>query len=88
MCENVNFTVLGLDVVFKPGANMERVRSAVRLLEERFAELRLIREGQSRDALLTFLALGLADDVLQRQKELGDVQRRVATMLSLIEKTR
>jgi cell division protein ZapA len=84
--ENINLTVLGLEVAFRPGADMERVQSAVRLLEERFAELRS-HGGQSREALLTFLALGLADDVLQSQKKLGDVQSRVTAMLSLIEKT-
>jgi cell division protein ZapA len=85
--ENINLTVLGHEVAFKPGADMERVRCAVRLLEERFAELKF-HGGQSRDALLIFLALGLADDVLQLQKKLGDVQHRVMTMLSEIENAR
>ncbi|MDR2054421.1 MAG: cell division protein ZapA [Desulfovibrio sp.] len=87
MCENSNFTVLGHDVAFKPGADMARVRNAVCLLEERFAELKF-HGGQGREALLIFLALGLADDVLQLQKKLGDVQYRVMTMLSLIENAR
>jgi cell division protein ZapA len=85
--ENVNLTVLGHDVAFKPGADMARVRDVVRLLEERFAELKS-HGGQSREALLIFLALGLADDVLQLQKKLDDVQHRVMVMLSQIENAR
>ncbi|MDR1659149.1 MAG: cell division protein ZapA [Desulfovibrio sp.] len=84
MCENINLTVLGHDVAFKPGADMERVRAVVCVLEERFAELKF-HGGQSREALLIFLALGLADDVLQLQKKLDDVQHRVIAMLSQIE---
>jgi cell division protein ZapA len=85
--ENINLTVLGHEVAFKPGADMERVRDAVCLLEERFAELKF-HGGQSREALLIFLALGLADDVLQLRKKLDDVQHRVMTMLSEIENAR
>lgn len=87
MGENINLTVLGHEVAFKPGADMERVRDAVCLLEERFAELKF-HGGQSREALLIFLALGLADDVLQLRKKLDDVQHRVMTMLSEIENAR
>ena len=87
MRENITLTVLGHEVAFKPGADMERVRDVVCLLEERFAELKF-HGGQSREALLIFLALGLADDVLQLQKKLDDVQHRVMTMLSEIENAR
>lgn len=67
---------------------MERVQNAVRLVEERFADQKLrFRGGQTKDILLTFLALGLADDLLQSQKELADVQNRVAAVLSKIEGT-
>ncbi|MDR3358833.1 MAG: cell division protein ZapA [Desulfovibrio sp.] len=87
MGENINLIVLGHEVAFKPGADMERVRVAVRLLEERFAELKFYG-GQGKEALLIFLALGLADDVLQMQKKLDDVQHRVMAMLSEIENAR
>ena len=84
--DTIDLTVLGLSVAFKPGADMERVRNAVRLVEERFADQKLrFRGGQTKDILLTFLALGLADDLLQSQKELADVQNRVSAVLSKIE---
>jgi cell division protein ZapA len=82
--ENINLTVLDLDVAFKPGADMARVRTAACLLEERYDDLRA-RGGQSREALLIYLALGLADDVVQLRNELGDVRSRVKTLLSRIE---
>ena len=86
--ENINLTVLGLDISFKPGADMERVQRAVRLMEERFADQKLrSRGGQSKDVLLTFLALGLADDLLQSKIKLDDVQNRIPSVLSKIEES-
>lgn len=67
---------------------MERVKSAVRLVEERFADQKLRSHGgQSKDILLTFLALGLADDLLQSQKKSADVQNRISSLLSQIEES-
>lgn len=84
--ETTNLTVLGLNIAFRQGADMERVHRAVRLVEERFAEQkRRFQAGQAKDVLLTFLALGLADDLLQAQNELTGAQRSVAAMLSKIE---
>lgn len=86
--ENINLTVLGLDISFKPGADMERVQRAVRLMEERFADQKLrSRGGQSKDVLLTFLALGLADDLLQSKIKLDDVQNRITSLLYKIEES-
>ena len=84
--EAINLTVLGLSIAFKPGADMDRVQEAVRLVEERFTVQKLsFHGGQTKDILLTFMALGLADDLLQSQKELAGVQDRVTAMLSKIE---
>ncbi len=67
---------------------MRRVQEAVRLVEERFADQKLrCHGGQTKDILLTFMALGLADDLLQSQKEQADVQNRVSTLLSKIEES-
>ena len=86
--DTINLTVLGLSIAFKPGADMRRVQEAVRLVEERFADQKLrFHGGQTKDILLTFMALGLADDLLQSQKEQVDVQNRVSTLLSKIEES-
>ena len=84
--EAINLTVLGLSIAFKPGADMDRVQEAVRLVEERFTDQKLrFHGGQTKDILLTFMALGLGDVLLQSQKELAGVQERVTAMLSKIE---
>ena len=81
----INLSVLGLSVDFKPGADMKRVREAVRLLEERYADQeQRFSKGQTKDILLTFLALGLADDLLQSQKELAALRHGVHGLLSKI----
>ena len=86
--DTINLTVLGLSIAFKPGADMRRVQEAVRLIEERFADQKLrFHGGQTKDILLTFMALGLADDLLQSQKEQADVQNRVSALLSKIEES-
>ena len=86
--DTINLTVLGLSIAFKPGADMRRVQEAVRLVEERFADQKLrFHGGQTKDILLTFMPLGLADDLLQSQKEQADVQNRVSTLLSKIEES-
>ena len=86
--EAINLTVLGLSIAFKPGADMDRVQEAVRLVEERFTDQKLrFHGGQTKDILLTFLALGLADDLLQSQKELAALRHGVHGLLSKIEES-
>ena len=81
-----NLSVLGLDIAFRAGADMERVRRAARLVEERFAEQKLrARGGQSKESLLIFLALGFADDLLQSEKKQDAVHKRIASLLTKIE---
>ena len=79
--ETVTLSVLGLEVAFRPTADMVRVREAVALVEKRFADQKIrSRGGQNRETLLTFLALGLADDLLQAETRLGDVERRIEAL--------
>ena len=83
---NINLTVLGIDIAFRAGADMERARDAARLVEERFAIQKTRSQGgQSREMLLTFLALGLADDLLQLKKTQNDARLRIAALLARIE---
>ena len=86
--EHFNLPVLGTAVTFRHSADMERVREAIALVEERFADQKLRSHGgQSKDILLTFLALGLADDLLQSKIKLDDVQNRITSLLSKIEES-
>lgn len=84
--ENLNFTVLGQNISFKPGADVDRVRRAAALVEERFANLKLgFRGGQKSEALFIFMALGLADELLQARIRQDEAQYRIASMLEKIE---
>ena len=79
--ETVTLSVLGLEVAFRSTADMARVKEAVALVEKRFADQKLrSRGGQNRETLLTFLALGLADDLLQAENRLDDVEKRIAAL--------
>ncbi|HJA75914.1 MAG TPA: cell division protein ZapA [Candidatus Desulfovibrio gallistercoris] len=81
-------TVLGTDIFFRPGADLEKFRATIALVEERFADLKLRSHGaQTKDILLTYLALGLADDLLQAQKKQADVQNRIQDLLTQIEES-
>jgi cell division protein ZapA len=80
-------TVLGLEVSFKAQADHERVQKAKELLEERYKELNQHGRRLSKEKLLTFLALGLADDILQQNRNLADIEGRVGDILTRIAET-
>ncbi len=85
--QTFELTVLGQDVAFRAGADQERVESAKALVEERYEKLRSHGGHNSKEILLTFLVLGLADDLLQSHKQLADVQNRIDALLTKIEDT-
>lgn len=87
--ENINLTVLGLDIAFKPSADLERVRRAITLVEERYEEQKRKYPGgqQARDLLLIFMALGLADELLQARQGNADMQAGISALLAMIEKS-
>ncbi len=84
--KDYNLNLLGLNVAFRAGVDAERVHEAKALVEEKFEKLRSHGGRSSKELLLTFLVLGLADDLLQAQKQLHDVQNRIEVMLAEIEK--
>lgn len=77
-------TVLGLEVSFKAKADHERVQQAKNLLEERYRELNQHGRRLSKEKLLTFLALGLADDILQQSRNLEQIDGRIGGILDRI----
>lgn len=80
--------VLGVDIVFKSGANFERARQAAQLVEHRFAALKKRNSGGQRTEKdqKTFLVLELADDLLQTENKLEALHNGIAAMLEKIEK--
>ena len=78
-------TVLGIDLVFRAEASPEQVEEARSLVEERFEKLSQSGRLFSREKLLTFLALGLADDLIQAKKQASAMQERMQNILAEIE---
>lgn len=78
--------VLGLEVSFKAEADPRRIERARALLEERYQQLTRHGGHLSKEKLLTFLALALADDVVLLQEEKDQTRTRVKGLLASIEK--
>jgi cell division protein ZapA len=78
--------VLGLEVSFKAEADPRRIERARTLLEERYAKLSQHNGQLSKEKLLVFLALSLADDVLLLQDEKSGCRKRMQELLVSMEK--
>ena len=76
-----SFNVLGQDVSFKAEADPKRIEQARALLEERYDKLRQHGKQLSKEKLLTFLALALADDMLQAREEIEKSEQKVQSIL-------
>lgn len=79
--------VLGTEVSFKAAADPKRITRAKSLLEERFKRISQHGGHISKEKLLTFLALSLADDVITALEDKEEVESKVRNLLSNIEKT-
>lgn len=67
---------------------MARVREAAELVEKMYAEQKAKSRGyQSKDILLTFLALGLADELIQIRTKQAGLEDRIQSLLVKIEKS-
>ena len=83
-----NFNVLGQDVSFRAEADPTRIEQARVLLEERYNKLQQHGKQLSKEKLLTFLALALADDMLLAREEMLKSEQKVQSILdSLPTKT-
>ncbi len=79
-----NINILDLDLSFKTEAGPERVERAKVYLEKRFAELEKRGNKLSKERLLVFLALSLADDYLQCDERLVELQDKVDELVHKI----
>ncbi len=81
-----NLTLMGVPLTPKAGANTERILQAIRLVESRFAEQTQNNRGRhSKEVLLTFMALELADELLSLQRQRTDTQQRLERLLEQVE---
>lgn len=76
-----SFNVLGQDVSFRAEADPKRIEQARVLIEERYDKLRQHGKQLSKEKLLTFLALALADDMLQAREEIEKSELHVQSIL-------
>lgn len=77
--------ILGLEVSFKAEADPKRIERAKVLLEERFEKLKKYSSNLSKEKLLTYIALALADDYLVMQEEQKASEQRMRNILSRME---
>ena len=82
-----NLNVLGLELSFKADASPDQVEQARLLLESRFEKLRQHGRLFSKEKLLTFLALGLADDLVQANTKMRDYNTRLQALLENISES-
>jgi cell division protein ZapA len=80
-----NLNVLGHDVSFKAETDPKRVEQARLLLEERYKRLRQHGTQISKEKLLTFLALALADDMLQAREEMERSEKKLRALLESLD---
>ena len=77
--------VLGvINLRFPPNA-LERAQKAVQLLEERLQKQKERSRGQSKEAELACVALGLADDLLQQESKIALYNETLETILEKIQ---
>lgn len=82
---NYKLNVLGLDVSFTTETPEERVRQVVAVLEERYGELESRGRRVAKEKLLTFLALSLADDLLECEQRLQLLNNKLKGLVSKID---
>ncbi|SMP49895.1 cell division protein ZapA [Desulfonatronum zhilinae] len=78
-------SVLGFELAFKADADQAQVVAARKEIEERFAVLKTQGKHMSREKLLAFLALGLADDYLLTCKKMGQLETKLEKLLHRME---
>lgn len=78
-------SVLDLEITFTTDADRARVDAARYILEERFAVLSAKGKHLSKEKLLTYLALGLADDHLLTCAKLGQLEAKLEELLQRME---
>ncbi len=79
-----NKVVLGLELSFKTDADPDRVNRAMALVDERFSLLDPDGKNLSKEKLLTFVALGLADDLIMANQRLGEMEGKLDKILNKI----
>lgn len=78
-------TVLGLDLSFAADVSPERIHKAVDYVHHRYRDLEGRVSHMSKERLLTYLALSLADDYLHDQGKLSQLEGTLQQLLTKID---
>lgn len=84
--QSYKLEILGLDISFKADTDPERLEQARQMLEERFDILRQHGRHISKEKLLVFLSLALADDMIQLQTENKQWKEKAKSIQMKLEK--
>lgn len=79
--QSYTLTLFGMEVSFKTDAEEMRVEEARELLESRFNGLQKNAGDMSKEKLLTFLALSLADDYLVAEATRSALEEKIEAIL-------
>lgn len=80
-----HLNVLGVDISFRAEADPVRIEAAKAFVEEQYERLKNHGGQFGREKLLTLLVLGVADNLLQSQQQLDELEARLAGLLKRIE---
>jgi cell division protein ZapA len=80
-----NLHVLGLDLSFSTEAPPERLNTAVDFLQSRYKDLESRARHLSKERLLTYLALSLADDYLHDKDKLTQLEIKLEQLVAKID---
>ena len=78
-------TLLGMEISFRADADPQQVEAARTLLEERLGRFTFHGRQMSREKVLTYVALGLADDLLQSERYVGAMRERLDALFAKIK---
>lgn len=86
--EASSLKVLGIEVNFMPGTNMEQANEAARYLENKFSA-RKARASHlhGKELLLVYVALGMADELLQLKNKQAELENKLSQLLAKIEES-
>lgn len=80
-----NVHVLGLELSFSTEVPSDRLDQAVELIQDRYRGLEARGKHLSKERLLTYLALSLADDYLHDKERLLQLETRLHELVSQID---
>ena len=84
--ETYTLEILGIEITFKTEINTHDLDKARKLLEARAEQLQSQGKFINKEKTLLFIALGLAHDWIQANKQLESIPSRIESIVSKCDK--